>query len=146
MMVCLQYFKLGKNELYIFKALLMLSTASRALVWQHQTKALHAVLSIKKCINYCFDSPCGSSEKEHPADECLFFSRHVPTLVNNFYDNKKLQFFISDFSLPRVTQAAAKCTVLYCYYLFLHILTFLSKLLIEALIKTINWSWIFKNS
>jgi hypothetical protein len=41
----------------------------------------------------------------------------VPTLVNNFYDNKKLQFFISDFSLPRVTQAAAKCTVLY-YYLF----------------------------
>ena len=65
-----------------------------------------------------YDSPCGSSEKEHPADECLFFSRHVPTLVNNFYDNKKLQFFISDFSLPRVTQAAAKCTVLY-YYLFL---------------------------
>ena len=53
-----------------------------------------------------------------------FFSRHVPTLVNNFYDNKKLQFFISDFSLPRVTQAAAKCTVLY-YYLFFHFLTFL---------------------
>ena len=92
----------------------------------HQTKALHTVLSRKKCINYGFDSPCGSSEKEHPADECLFFSRHVPTLVNNFYDNKKLQFFISDFSLPRVTQAAAKCTVLY-YYLFLQFLTFLIK-------------------
>ena len=91
-----------------------------------QTKALHTVLSRKKCINYGFDSPCGSSEKEHPADECLFFSRHVPTLVNNFYDNKKLQFFISDFSLPRVTQAAAKCTVLY-YYLFLQFFTFLLK-------------------
>ena len=90
----------------------------------HQTKALHTVLSRKKYINYGFDSPCGSSEKEHPADECLFFSRHVPTLVNNFYDNKKLQFFISDFSLPRVTQAAAKCTVLY-YYLCLQFLTFL---------------------
>ena len=55
----------------------------------------------------------------------FFFSRHVPTLVNNFYDNKKLQFFISDFSLPRVTQAAAKCTVLY-YYSFLYFCIFLS--------------------
>ena len=107
----LRYLNLGKNELCIFKAL----SSNKSPIYSTEQK---------KCINYDFDSPCGSSEKEHPADECLFFSRHVPTLVNNFYDNKKLQFFISDFSLPRVTQAAAKCTVLY-YYLFLQFLTFL---------------------
>ena len=112
----LWYLNLKKNELCILCK------------FCRQTKALHTVLSRKKCINYGFDSPCGSSEKEHPADECLFFSRHVPTLVNNFYDNKKLQFFISDFSLPRVTQAAAKCTVLY-YYLFFAFFEFFIKLL-----------------
>ena len=109
----LRYLNLGKNELCIFKAVV-------------KQKPYIQYWAEKKCIYYGFDSPCGSSEKEHPADECLFFSRHVPTLVNNFYDNKKLQFFISDFSLPRVTQAAAKCTVLY-YYLFLQFLTFLLK-------------------
>ena len=100
----------------------------------------------KKCINYGFDSPCGSSEKEHPADECLFFPRHVPTLVNNFYDNKKLQFFISDFSLPRVTQAAAKCTVLY-YYSFLYFCIFLS-CSSHDFTKNVkkNQSWNFTNS
>ena len=48
-----------------------------------------------------------------------FFSRHVPTLVNNFYDNKKLQFFISDFS---ATRHPASCKLTQCLWHFFAIL------------------------
>ena len=113
---CVWYFNQGKNELCIFKALS--SNKSPTYSTEQKKNASIMVLTVHAV----------AVKKSIQRMNAFFFSRHVPTLVNNFYDNKKLQFFISDFSLPRVTQAAAKCTVLY-YYLFFAFFEFFIKLL-----------------